>query len=270
MENFETFSAAASLSPVFDFWKALSQLFQMWVLTPDAFQSLQSKLSLPLAVGFLGFGLFATIFGGRSIIPYRIVAALPGLVMGWYVGAYLSLIVGLPARPVTYGLALGLAVLGVAKPQILTSLGFALIGGIFTYEIVIPDQLGALASNELLAKAGIIFGGALFLGFVTFLVERITTAIACSGVGAICAVLGLTALLRLFDINAAFVQSPYFLQICLAAVFVLGLFIQYRYISTEAQRQAERVESAREKMRQKEERDRNKRFEAYGKKAAGK
>lgn len=268
MEKLETLSAAQALSPIFSFWDALSKLFQSWILSPGPFQELQSRFSFFLAIGFLAFGVFATLFGGRKV-PYRIIAILPGLLMGWYLGGFLAALTGISPMFLAYGLALFLATLGGYRPNVLAALGFAIIGGIFGYELSVPDNPGN-ENYETLVRIAMIFGGALLVGFIAFLLERVTTAMTSSAIGALCFVLGFTALLRILGVNFPFMQSPYFLQIALGIVFAIGLFTQYRYISTEEERQAERIEKAREKARVKEERERNKRFEAYGKKASGK
>ena len=260
----EAFSAADSLSPVFRFWEALSRLFQAWVLSPAPFQELQARLSLPLAIGLLAFGLFATLFGGRQY-PYRVIAVLPGLVMGWYLGAWLAALFGLAPTLPAYGLALLLAGLGGYKPNILAALGVALVGGIFGYELSIPGEPGN-ETYETLVRVAMIFGAALLAGFVAFLIERVTTAVTSSLLGAFWSVLALTALLRIFGVSLPFAESPYFLQIALGLVFAVGVFVQYRYVSTEGERQAERIEKAKEKARAQEEKARNKRFEAYGQK----
>ncbi len=268
MESIEALSAADTLSPIFGFWDALSKLFQAWVLSPEPFKALQGQLSAPLAFGFLAFGAFATLFGGRPI-PYRAVMLLPGLLMGWYVGGFLASLFGIAPMIPAYGLALLLAALGGCRPNLLAALGFALVGGIFGYELSVPDNPGN-ETYETLVRIAMIFGGALLLGFVAFLIERVTTAIAASGIGALATVLAVTALLRIFGAGQEVTGRPYFLQIALAAVFAIGIFLQYRYISTEEERRAERIEKAREKARAKEERERNRRFEAYSRRASGK
>lgn len=268
MESFEALSAADALSPVFGFWDALSKLFQSWVLSPAPFMALQGRLSAPLAIGFLAFGAFATLFGGRQI-PYRIAMFLPGLLMGWYVGGFLASLFGISPIIPAYGLALLLAALGGYRPHVLAALGFAFIGGIFGYELSVPDNPGN-ETYETLVRIAMIFGGALLAGFVALVIERVTTAVTASSIGALTTVLAVTALLRIFGVDLPALKSPHFLQIALAAVFALGVFLQYRYVSTEEERRAERIDKARDKARAKEERERNKRFEAYSRKASGK
>lgn len=268
MESFEAFSAADTLSPIFGFWDALSKLFQSWVLSPEPFMALQGRLSAVTAIGFMAFGAFATLFGGRRI-PYRIVMLLPGLLMGWYVGGFLASLLGLAPMIPAYGLALLLTALGGYRPNVLAALGFAFVGGIFGYELSVPDHPGN-ETYETLVRIAMIFGGALLTGFVAFLIERVTTAITASGIGAFATVLAVTAALRIFGVDLPVTRGPYFLQIALAVVFALGVFLQYRYVSTEEERRAERIEKARDKARAQEERARNKRFEAYGRKASGK
>lgn len=266
--DIETFSAADTVSPVFSFWAALSQLFQKWVLSSEPLLALSGSFSTPIAAGVLAYGLMATILGSRPF-PHRLVMVPPGLLLGWYVGGFLSSILGVSPTVLAYGLALLLAALGGYKPHYLAALCVAVVGGIFGHELSAPDETGN-ADNEALIRVGIIFGSALVTGFLAVLAERVTTAVSVSLLGALATVLASLALLRLFNVELPIARSPYFLQGAIAAVFALGAFLQWRYATTEEERRVERIEKAREQVRAKEERERNKRFETYSRRASGK
>lgn len=265
MEEAEVINIAGAMAPVLRFWEALSDQLQAWILTPDKFVSLasSSRLTLVPAVALLVYGLFAALFGGRPI-PFRIISVVPGLLLGWFLGGFIASLTGFPASVLAYGLAGVLGFIGGYRPLALASLAMAIVAGIFVHAMIAQG----IAAGEIdpLAGTALIFGGAIFAGTFAYIVERLTTALAGAEIGAFCTVLGTLALARVLHVNLPVMKHAYFVQWSLAAVFILGLILQWRYASTAEEREAARVAKIQEDVREKEDRERNKRFENYGKK----
>lgn len=265
----EVINFTSAMAPVLRFWEALAAQLKGWLLSPQNFVSLanSSRMTLIPSAALLIYGLFAAFFGGRPI-PFRIISVIPGLLLGWFIGGFIASLTGFPAAVLAYGLAGVLGFVGGYKPLALASLAMAILAGIFVY--LMTAQSITAGEVDPLAGTALIFGGAIFAGTFAYILERVTTALVGAEIGAFCTVLGTLALARILHVNLPVMRHTYFVQGALGVIFVIGIIFQWRYASTAEEREAERVAKIQQSVREKEDRERNKRFENYGKKTSRK
>lgn len=262
MEEAQQLVSLSAVQQILAVWGSLSQAVQDWLLSPAPFMALASKLTMIPAVVVLAFGLFAAIFGGRSI-PFRIIAVIPGLVAGWVIGGWCASLTGLSPQLLAYGLALLLAILGGFKPVALFSLLIGILGALFTYEFT--DLMVRNQELNDIGRLALVFGAVGVVGFIALIAEKVTIVISSAAVGAFATVLGIIGLAKSIGIHNPALESSRFAQVFMGLVFIASGIIQYRYASTEVQRAKAKVLKANEKAREKEDREREKRFESYGK-----